>query len=305
MRPASSRGSSRPSTTSRRTGLAEDERHATRLLRGARGRPRRQRRRDQAVLSPPRPRAPSRRQLPRPRRRGAVQGGRRGLRGALRPRAPAHLRHLRPPGPAERRLGAADRGLRQLPGHLRGVPGRRPSASGGAGRPPAATSGPWSSSLSPRCSRACEREVSFEAVSVCEHCRGNGAEPGTPIRTCETCDGAGQVQRVTRSILGQVMTAATCEACGGDGRIPERPCEHCEGAGRVAGTRTWEVDVPAGIEDGQRIRITGAGPRRRPGRRTGRPLRRGPGRPRRALRAPGDRARHPGVPAAHDRHPRR
>jgi molecular chaperone DnaJ len=104
-----------------------------------------------------------------------------------------------------------------------------------------------------------EREVSFEAVSVCEHCRGNGAEPGTPINTCENCNGSGQVQSVRRSILGQVMTAAPCRVCGGDGRIPETPCERCEGAGRVAETRTWEVDVPAGIEDGQRIRITGAG----------------------------------------------
>jgi len=104
-----------------------------------------------------------------------------------------------------------------------------------------------------------EREVSFEAVSVCEHCRGNGAEPGTPINACENCNGSGQVQSLRRSILGQVMTASPCQVCGGGGRIPETPCERCEGVGRIAGTRTWEVDVPAGIEDGQRIRIAGAG----------------------------------------------
>ncbi len=102
-------------------------------------------------------------------------------------------------------------------------------------------------------------EVSFEAISVCERCHGNGAEPGTPIRTCDRCDGTGQIRRMTRSIFGQVMTAAPCDRCGGDGRIPEAPCERCGGAGRVAQSRTWEVDVPAGIEDRQRIRIGGAG----------------------------------------------
>jgi molecular chaperone DnaJ len=103
------------------------------------------------------------------------------------------------------------------------------------------------------------REVSFEAVTACEHCRGNGAEPGTPIRTCEDCGGAGQVRRVTRTALGQLVSAGACPTCGGDGRIAEQPCEQCSGGGRVSGTRTWDVDVPAGIESGQRIRIAGAG----------------------------------------------
>jgi molecular chaperone DnaJ len=103
------------------------------------------------------------------------------------------------------------------------------------------------------------REVSFEAVSVCERCRGNGAEPGTPIETCPKCGGAGQLREVSRSIFGQVVRAMPCDRCGGEGRIPETPCERCGGAGRVTEMRTWEVDVPAGIEDGQRIRIAGAG----------------------------------------------
>jgi molecular chaperone DnaJ len=103
------------------------------------------------------------------------------------------------------------------------------------------------------------REISFEAVIVCERCRGNGAEPGTPIETCPKCGGSGQLQEVSRSIFGQVVRAMPCDRCGGDGRIPETPCERCDGAGRVAETRTWEVDIPAGIEDGQRVRIAGAG----------------------------------------------
>jgi molecular chaperone DnaJ len=104
-----------------------------------------------------------------------------------------------------------------------------------------------------------QREVSFEAVSVCDRCRGNGAEPGTPIETCDRCGGTGQLREVSRSIFGQVVRAMPCDRCGGDGRIPETPCQRCGGAGRVTEMRTWEVDIPAGIEDGQRVRIAGAG----------------------------------------------
>jgi molecular chaperone DnaJ len=103
------------------------------------------------------------------------------------------------------------------------------------------------------------REVSFEAVSTCEHCRGNGAEPGTPIRTCETCGGSGELREVARVAFGQVVRTGACPTCGGQGRVPETPCEECGGEGRIARTRTWDVDVPPGIESGQRIRISGAG----------------------------------------------
>jgi molecular chaperone DnaJ len=104
-----------------------------------------------------------------------------------------------------------------------------------------------------------KREITFDAVSVCEHCRGNGAEPGTPIETCEKCDGTGELRQVTRSFFGQVIRAMPCDRCGGDGKIPETPCEECGGSGRITAERTWEVDIPAGIEDGQRVRIAGAG----------------------------------------------
>ena len=103
------------------------------------------------------------------------------------------------------------------------------------------------------------REVALEAVSTCERCRGNGAEPGTPIRTCQSCGGAGVVREVRRTPFGQMVLSGACPTCGGAGKRPETPCKDCGGRGRVVRERTWEVDVPPGIESGQRIRIGGAG----------------------------------------------
>jgi molecular chaperone DnaJ len=109
------------------------------------------------------------------------------------------------------------------------------------------------------------RDVSFEAVSVCEHCHGNGAEPGTPIRTCDTCGGAGEIREVSRTVFGQLVRSGVCPTCGGQGKVPETPCRECDGQGRVMRTRTWQLDVPAGIESGQRIRVGGAGHAGEPG----------------------------------------
>jgi molecular chaperone DnaJ len=109
------------------------------------------------------------------------------------------------------------------------------------------------------------REVAFESVAACDRCNGNGAEPGTPIRTCETCNGAGQLQQVRRTAFGQLVQTSACPTCGGDGKVAEQPCERCGGAGREARQRTWEVEIPAGIESGQRIRIGGAGHAGEPG----------------------------------------
>ena len=102
-------------------------------------------------------------------------------------------------------------------------------------------------------------EVSFEAVERCEHCHGNGAEPGTPIETCERCAGAGQLQAVTRTPFGQMVRTVVCDTCHGDGRVAAQPCRECRGRGRKANRRKLEVDVPAGIADGQRIRLSGKG----------------------------------------------
>jgi molecular chaperone DnaJ len=96
--------------------------------------------------------------------------------------------------------------------------------------------------------------------SACERCEGSGCEPGTHPERCPTCQGSGEVREVRRSILGQLVTAAPCHACGGTGaRIPS-PCSQCAGDGRVRATRHIEVEVPAGIDEGQRLRLTGRGP---------------------------------------------
>src|ERR671929_216484 len=79
-----------------------------------------------------------------------------------------------------------------------------------------------------------EAAEAYELVDTCERCRGNGAEPGTPIETCPTCGGAGRVRAVTRTAFGQLVREQACDTCGGDGRIPTQPCGECGGGGRGA-----------------------------------------------------------------------
>jgi molecular chaperone DnaJ len=110
-----------------------------------------------------------------------------------------------------------------------------------------------------RAAQGTSAEVTFEAIERCEHCRGNGAEPGTPIETCARCGGAGQLQAVTRTPFGQMARAVVCDTCHGDGRTAKQPCRECRGRGARAAKRTIAVDVPAGIADGQRIRLGGKG----------------------------------------------
>jgi molecular chaperone DnaJ len=102
-------------------------------------------------------------------------------------------------------------------------------------------------------------EASYEAVGVCEHCRGNGAEPGTPIETCPRCQGTGQLRAVQRTPFGQVMRTAVCDTCNGDGKVPKEPCKVCHGRGRKVERPKVTIDIPAGIADGQRVRVGGRG----------------------------------------------
>jgi molecular chaperone DnaJ len=102
-------------------------------------------------------------------------------------------------------------------------------------------------------------ELKFDAVVRCEHCHGNGAEPGTPIETCPKCQGQGQLRTVARTPFGQMVSSTTCDQCGGDGKIASDPCHVCSGRGRLVESQQVSVDIPAGIADGQRIRVTGRG----------------------------------------------
>ena len=94
----------------------------------------------------------------------------------------------------------------------------------------------------------------------CDVCAGSGCAPGTHPERCRTCDGTGEVRQVRRSMLGQLVTAGPCGVCNATGQSIPDPCEHCGGGGRVEGNRTIEVDVPKGIDDGQRLRLAGRGP---------------------------------------------
>ena len=108
--------------------------------------------------------------------------------------------------------------------------------------------------------RGVRRTVEMRMAVECETCAGSGGEPGTHAAPCETCDGIGEVRQIRRSLLGQIVTAGPCPTCSGLGTIIEHPCAACRGEGRVAGVRSIDVDVPAGIDDGQRLRLAGRGP---------------------------------------------
>jgi len=103
------------------------------------------------------------------------------------------------------------------------------------------------------------RDVPFQAAVNCARCGGGGAEPGSEITTCSTCNGSGRLQQVTRSVFGEFVRTQTCPACAGSGRRVERPCAECRGAGRVVEERTLAVEIPPGIHHGQRIRVSGEG----------------------------------------------
>jgi molecular chaperone DnaJ len=102
-------------------------------------------------------------------------------------------------------------------------------------------------------------DITYDAVDRCGTCNGNGAEPGTPIEACSRCGGSGQLQSVARTPFGQVMRTVVCDVCGGGGRVAQQPCHECRGRGRKVASRTIRVDVPAGIADGQRVRLGGRG----------------------------------------------
>jgi molecular chaperone DnaJ len=107
--------------------------------------------------------------------------------------------------------------------------------------------------------RGAKVRVPFEIAVTCDRCHGNGAEPGATVTACDVCGGMGQVQHLSRSVFGEFVRSQTCPRCGGAGQLVSESCRQCGGRGRLMEDRELDVDVPPGIHDGQRIRISGEG----------------------------------------------
>jgi molecular chaperone DnaJ len=103
------------------------------------------------------------------------------------------------------------------------------------------------------------RSVPFPVTLACDVCAGSGVEPGKQAQTCETCGGAGQIAQVSRNAFGEFRRVRTCPACAGSGVLVLHPCRVCEGSGSRIEQRELEVQIPPGIHDGQRIRLSGEG----------------------------------------------
>lgn len=104
-----------------------------------------------------------------------------------------------------------------------------------------------------------EEKITLDMDDECEHCHGTTVEPGYSMQTCPTCKGAGQVGRVMNTIFGQIQQNVTCETCGGRGKVPEKVCTVCRGKGTQRRKRDITLKVPAGIDDGATIRLSGHG----------------------------------------------
>lgn len=104
-----------------------------------------------------------------------------------------------------------------------------------------------------------EKEIDITKDETCPTCSGSGAKPGTNPRTCPECGGRGEVRQTRQTLLGSMVQVTTCPACGGQGEVISDPCSTCQGSGRVRKTRRKKVTIPAGVDDGTRIRLAGEG----------------------------------------------
>jgi molecular chaperone DnaJ len=107
--------------------------------------------------------------------------------------------------------------------------------------------------------RGAEKELGFTSLDVCQTCQGSGAADGSEPSTCAQCQGSGEVREVRNTLLGQMVNVTPCGRCRGSGQVVEKPCPACHGDGRAERQRTLRVTVPAGIDDGHQIRLTGEG----------------------------------------------
>jgi molecular chaperone DnaJ len=104
-----------------------------------------------------------------------------------------------------------------------------------------------------------EKEIEFTRDEICGHCKGKRAEPGTSPVRCRTCNGQGQVRQTRQTFLGSMTQVTTCPACGGSGETISTPCKQCQGRGLERKTRKKPVDIPAGVDNGTQIRLSGEG----------------------------------------------
>ncbi len=104
-----------------------------------------------------------------------------------------------------------------------------------------------------------EQNIELELDNECSHCKGTTVEPGYEMKTCPDCKGAGQKTKVINSIFGPIQQAVTCETCGGSGKVPEKVCSVCRGKGTERRRRSINIKIPAGIDDGATIRLSGHG----------------------------------------------
>jgi len=104
-----------------------------------------------------------------------------------------------------------------------------------------------------------KRKIEITRLVTCPNCNGTGAEPGTTPTRCPECHGTGQIRRTQQSIFGSFVNVTPCPRCGGRGEIANTPCSVCRGAQRTEQSRELEIEVPAGVDDGMRIRLAGEG----------------------------------------------
>ena len=110
-----------------------------------------------------------------------------------------------------------------------------------------------------------EKEINYRRQAKCKTCNGTGAEPGSNMKTCDKCNGTGRVKVNQRTIFGDFQSVEECDKCKGKGKIPEKKCKSCNGTGLERETVKKTVKIPVGIEDGQRLRLTGMGDASREG----------------------------------------
>jgi molecular chaperone DnaJ len=103
------------------------------------------------------------------------------------------------------------------------------------------------------------KSIDIETAVLCETCQGSCCQPGTDLRMCDVCGGLGQISRQVRSLLGNVMTSQACPTCRGFGQVVESPCVGCRGQGRTRASRTLDLNIPGGVEDGLRLQLSGQG----------------------------------------------